>query len=52
MGEGRGKGEYDIISIAYIPLFFILSRQRRGSTTFYKIINCSITKNLENFYRR
>jgi len=34
MGEGRGEGEYNDISVTSIPLPFIPSRQGRGSPTF------------------
>ncbi len=39
MGEGRGEGEYNIISHTYVPLPFIPSHQRRGIPTFYETIN-------------
>jgi len=36
MGEGWGEGEYNVISITYVPLPLIPSRQGRGKLTFYK----------------
>ena len=39
MGEGRGEGEYSVISVTYIPLPLILSRQGRGNLTFYEAVN-------------
>ena len=38
-GEGRGEGEYNAISLTYIPLPLIPSHQGRGNSTFYECIN-------------
>jgi len=39
MGEGRGEGEYNAISITYIPLPLIPSHQGRGNPTFCESVN-------------
>jgi hypothetical protein len=38
MGEGWGEGEYNVISVTYVPLPFIPSHQGRGNPTFYEFI--------------
>ena len=49
MGEGRGEGEYNTISLTYIPLSLIPYRQGRGNSIFCEAIRISITKYGTNF---
>jgi len=45
MGEGRGEGECNVISIAYVPLPLIPSHQGRGKLTFYEFIKYQVSNN-------
>ena len=44
MGEGWGEGEYNVVSLTYIPLPLIPSRQGRGKLTFYDRITVNTKK--------
>ena len=44
MGEGWGEGEKYGISLTYIPIPLIPSRQGRGIETFYETIDVGIGK--------
>jgi len=43
MGEGWGEGEYNNISITYVPLPFIPSHQGRGNPTFYELVKIGLS---------
>ena len=42
MGEGWGEGEYNVISVTFIPLLFISSREGRRNSTFGQTINVKL----------
>jgi hypothetical protein len=42
MGEGWGEGEYNVISVTFIPLPFIFSREGRVNSTFGQTINVKL----------
>ena len=44
-----GEGEYNVISLTYIPLPLIPSRQGRGKLTFYECIKFAFTKGENRF---
>jgi len=49
MREGRGESENTIISISYVPLPLIPSRQGRGNLTFYETVKVDAS-NLFSFF--
>jgi len=42
MGEGWDEGEYNIISVTFIPLPFIPAREGRINSTFGQTINVKL----------